>query len=196
MNFSLKDKCVVAVYQESDQWAVAVIANRKQDGSRTITPFIFCGEHSDLFATCPALTLWAATGLVVRYRTRELNAKQRKALINNAVIELIEAVAQRADILEVYDSAGRRWRPAGKSTKLGILARLAHLQHARQLANFALNDEPAYRWLVKNSAGAWGAHRAVQYLALKYRLTTPTHEEWALAEEKAFLKRWGNKGGL
>lgn len=196
MGFSVANQAVVAIVQKTDEWAVVLVAERKRNGQRVLTPLIIAGEHGDTFCTCPMLDVFARTGQVKLLRTRQLEPHQRKALLDNSVALIVKFIAGAADILEIADSEGRRW-PAKKCAKLGLLRRLAESDaRSATLPNFRLADGcDAFQWLLGQGNDAWSAVCAVRVMAVKHKLDTLTKAEREKDWNDKFMAEFGPKGG-
>ncbi|MFI5117187.1 MAG: hypothetical protein ACHP8B_10885 [Terriglobales bacterium] len=196
MGITVANQAVVAIVQKAADWAVILVAERKRNGMRVLTPWIVASEQADTFATCPALDAYDRAGQVKVLRTRQLEPHQRKTLLDNSVADLIKFVAQCADILEIADSEGRRW-PAKKCAKLGLLRRVSESDaRATSLANFHFADGcDAFQWLLGQGNDAWTAVCAIRVMAVKHKLDTLTHAERESKWWDTFWKNYGPRGG-
>ncbi len=179
MSFVTLDRCVLAFHEEKDEWALIVCISRKQNGRRLIIPFIFAGEHCELFATSPHFRSWGNAGLIYLLRTRELNPKQRAAILENAIKQQVGEIASCATVLA--------------SSVTGLLSSIRNLSYAEATANFEIGTEPAFRWLLQNdtSGKAWDTLRSARAMADRQRLGERTLKE----REEVGMKLFTNRGG-
>lgn len=177
------DKAVVAIHQESD-WAVLIVANRKPSGLRIITPFILLSQHSPLFAVCPNLAAWGASGLIRVLHTGLLHDHQREQVLTNAVEDLLREIGARGDVLQV--------------ARTGTIRNLMSLGFKEPLETFVMGEEPALRWLCTCSYGdtakrAQQAIRLVRYLADRHGLDRRTLREVEEQQAQSLLVGVGRR---
>ena len=177
------DKAVIAIHQEPD-WAVLIVANRKPSGLRIITPFILISQHSPLFAVCPHLAAWGASGLIRVLRTGLLSDHQREQVLANAIQDLLREIGARGDVLQVATT--------------GTIRNLMSLGFKEPLETFVMGEEPALRWLCTCSYGdtakrAQQAIRLARYLADKHGLDRRTIHEVEEQEAQKLLVGAGRR---
>lgn len=170
--FSRPDVSVVAGHLDTG-WAVIIVASRKQNGRRIITPFIVAREDCDLFASCPNAELWARAGYITLLRTRQLTTEQATALFDNALLEVGKQIASVSHVLE--------------ESATGMFSGWRNWAYGEAIHNFEMEPEPAFRWLLDlkdRNNGAFDALRICRALAEKHKLHESTHEEKAAAAER------------
>lgn len=89
------DKAVVAIHREGSEWATMVVASRKVNGQRFITPFIFIATHSPLDVLCPY------KDMVFRLNTASLKEGHRTEVLKQAVENHLAEIQLAADVREV-----------------------------------------------------------------------------------------------
>jgi hypothetical protein len=174
-------KAVLCSYQASNDWAVLVAAYRCGD-ERTITPFIFAGQHATLFAESTRCITWVRAGLVSEMRTNNLGTAAQERLIADAVDYTVEGIQSVARVLEYIKNPG--------ATE-AFLRRLLTVK--APLENFHLGQEPAYRWMVEKSDAVFRVHATIRHLVKKHRLDELSQAEREEMHQRAILHKAGAK---